>query len=77
MGTLATHLALSQVKIYGAGRSRILQALARRPETLSYHGPEKEKRNNSVSPASGRNPGASEPALPQAQPGPLSPQHEA
>uniref|UniRef100_A0A4W2F505 UDP-N-acetylglucosamine 4-epimerase n=1 Tax=Bos indicus x Bos taurus TaxID=30522 RepID=A0A4W2F505_BOBOX len=30
-----------KVKIYGAGRSRILQALARRPETLASHGPEK------------------------------------
>ncbi|XP_059997096.1 UDP-glucose 4-epimerase isoform X2 [Lagenorhynchus albirostris] len=33
-----------KVKIYGAGRSRILQALARRPETLTYQGPEKEEK---------------------------------
>ncbi|XP_067580040.1 UDP-glucose 4-epimerase isoform X4 [Pseudorca crassidens] len=33
-----------KVKIYGAGRSRILQALARRPETLPYQGPEKEEK---------------------------------
>lgn len=43
MWTLTTHLVPSQVKIYGAGRSRILQALGRRPETLSSHGPEEEK----------------------------------
>lgn len=46
MWTLTTHLAPLQVKICGAGRSRILQALAHRPETLSDHGPEKEKSNN-------------------------------
>lgn len=43
MWNLTTHLAISQVKIYGAGRSRILQALAHRPEILSHHGPEKER----------------------------------
>lgn len=43
MWTLATHLVPSQVKTYGAGSSRILQALGRRPETLSSHGPEEEK----------------------------------
>lgn len=42
--TLSTDLTPSQVKIYGAGRSRILQALVRRPETLTYQGPEKEEK---------------------------------
>uniref|UniRef100_A0A671DSC7 UDP-glucose 4-epimerase n=1 Tax=Rhinolophus ferrumequinum TaxID=59479 RepID=A0A671DSC7_RHIFE len=35
-----------KVKICGAGRSRTLQALACRPETFSYHGPEKETSHN-------------------------------
>lgn len=48
----------SQVKICGAGRSRILWASVRRPETLPYHTPEKE-RETGCSPASGGNPGAS------------------
>lgn len=44
MWTLTTHLALSQVKTYGAGRSRTLPALAHRPDTL-LPGTEQEKTN--------------------------------
>lgn len=51
---LSTDLVLFQVKIYGAGRSRILQALARRPETLASHGPEKgEKQLPALQPLAG------------------------
>lgn len=71
MWTLTTHFALSQVKIYGAGRSRIPQALVHRPETLSYHGPETKKRNNCLLSSIWR-----EPSLPylKPQPGPFSSQ---
>lgn len=44
MRTPTTHLAPLQVKIYGAGRSRILQVLVHRPEILPYHGPEKDEK---------------------------------
>lgn len=51
---LSMDLVPFQVKIYGAGRSRILQALARRPETLASHGPEKgEKQLPALQPLAG------------------------
>ncbi|XP_046517396.1 UDP-glucose 4-epimerase isoform X1 [Equus quagga] len=67
-----------KVKISGAGRSRTLQALARRPETFPCRGPGKERETTACSPASGRNPGVSEALLPQTPAGPAQPtRHEA
>uniref|UniRef100_A0A5F9DPH9 UDP-N-acetylglucosamine 4-epimerase n=1 Tax=Oryctolagus cuniculus TaxID=9986 RepID=A0A5F9DPH9_RABIT len=47
LGALTTRLTLPQVKIYGAGRSKILRALAHRPEDPPpLHGPDRRMRSS-------------------------------